>query len=40
LLRNTGSPGIDEQCVMAGIDKVREQLKWAARHRSSFSSRR
>jgi uncharacterized protein GlcG (DUF336 family) len=23
----SGSPGVDEQCVMAGIDKVREQLK-------------
>lgn len=23
----SGSPGVDESCVMAGIDKVREQLK-------------
>jgi uncharacterized protein GlcG (DUF336 family) len=23
----SGSPGVDEPCVMAGIDKVREQLK-------------
>ena len=23
----SGSPGVDEPCVMAGLDKVREQLK-------------
>jgi len=27
VIGGVGSPGVDEQCVMAGIDKVKDQLR-------------